>query len=210
MDDLRLGLRLMLALTLVGCGGGTTGQHVNSTSPDLAVVHDFAMGGNNPGDMAQGNPGDDGGGGGGGGDMAMCKPPSTLHPPQMGKPSIYCPFSGMNGGKAIYCMQGMQHCCEPSQGTAMCDPIATACPAGNTDWQCEDPTDCANGQHCCGSGTVVIAPPGCQNFGSKFTGTHCAASCAANEITMCTSDGECGGKTCTPFETKGNQVGACL
>jgi hypothetical protein len=149
---------------------------------------------------------------GGGDDMAsMCSTPGTLHPPKMGMPTIYCPFSGVMGGKPQYCTAGTQHCCEPATGTAACQPSAMACAVGDTDWQCQDPVaDCPRGEQCCGSGKLVVnANPMCANYASGFHGTHCAANCAANEIRMCTSDAECGGKTCIPFKTKGAQVGGC-
>jgi hypothetical protein len=95
-------------------------------------------------------------------------------------------------------------------GTSTCDPAAMACAAGDVDWQCQDPTDCGAGKQCCGVGTFEQAPdPMCANSAKGFTGTHCAATCAATEIVMCTSDAECGGKKCTPFSTHGAQVGAC-
>lgn len=204
-------ITLVLAIALAGCGGGS-GPHGTTFptdgggggQPDLTVV--------NPGggdDLAMMNQGTDDSGMNNGGMDAGCKPPSTLHPPQMGKASIYCPFAGANG-KGAYCQQGQQHCCEPSMGTSMCSPLATACPTGTTDWQCQDPSDCGNGKKCCGIGMLVIAPQGCQNYATKFKGTHCASSCTATEIEMCTSDGECGGKTCIPFATKAAQVGGCM
>ena len=187
---MRLSL-VSLAFAFAACGGGgnnniaTSDLTMDNTQPDLV---DTTMMNTNP-------------------DM-MCSPPSTLHPPKAGKTSLYCPFSGT---PAIYCALG-QHCCEPSSGTSTCDPIATPCPAGDTDWQCEDATaDCTAGQVCCGTGMLVInTNPQCNNFASGFTGTHCAASCMASEIQMCTSNGECpAGKTCQPFKTKGSSVGGC-
>ena len=200
-------LELVVVVSLVaGCGGSSPPRYT-PTADGASGLADMAVN-TPPGDMAMQSSPDDLVMGGGG-DM-QCKPPSTLHPPKMGMPSIYCPFSGMNGGKSIYCQQGQQHCCEPSMGTSTCTPIATACPAMNTDWQCQDPSDCGNGQQCCGTGALTIAPQGCQNFATKFNGTHCAASCAGNEIVMCTSSAECGGNTCIPFATKGAQVGGCM
>jgi hypothetical protein len=53
--------------------------------------------------------------------------------------------------------------------------------------------------------------PGCNyQYASKFTATHCAASCAAGEFIVCESNAECGDAgTCNPAKIKGNQVGTC-
>jgi hypothetical protein len=93
----------------------------------------------------------------------------------------------------------------------MAEPSGTPCGATDTDWQCEDPVaDCPQGQVCCGIGTFMqSADPSCANDAKGFKGTHCADSCGAGEIVMCTDDAECGGKTCKPMYTNGNQVGAC-
>jgi hypothetical protein len=184
----------MIAIVAVAAGcsntaGGTGGgADLTAASDDLAPA---------PTDMASSSSGD----------MAGCKKPTTLHPPS-GSMTIYCPFSGtMN----VSCTKLTQHCCEPSTGNSMCVAIATPCTAGNTDWQCQDPTDCTPGQVCCGTGTLVkSADPNCANFATGFHGTHCAASCTSAEIEMCTADAECSnGKTCVPFGTKGAQVGGC-
>lgn len=149
-------------------------------------------------------------------DAGPCTTPGTLHPPRAdgGTANLFCPFSNPDGGASLYCNSGTEHCCEPTSGTAMCSPTATACAAGDTDWQCEDPgADCPAGSMCCGTGTVMINtdPRGCANFASGFHGTHCATSCTTMEIRMCTSDGECGtGQHCIPFKAKGNQVGGCM
>ena len=150
-------------------------------------------------------------------DAGPCTTPGTLHPPHLdaGTANIYCPFSNPDGGSSAYCNSGTEHCCEPTSGTAVCQPTATACgTSSDTDWQCEDPgADCTGGQMCCGSGTLVINtdPRGCANYASGFHGTHCATTCLATEIRMCTSDAECGtGQHCIPFKTKGNSVGGCM
>src|SRR5262245_24799790 len=148
-----------------------------------------------------------------GGDAGMCSPPSMLFPPatDAGTVTLYCPFSGADGGKAIYCDTATQHCCEPKMGQSSCVPAAMPCKAGDTDWQCEDPIECPQGQVCCGTGNLMKnADPNCANTAANFSGTHCAPSCAGNEIIMCTSDAECsGGMTCLPFRARGNQVGGC-
>ncbi len=152
------------------------------------------------------------GGGGTGGDGGICKTPTTLHPPfaDAGTKTLYCPFSGTDGGKNDYCDSSSEHCCEPQSGTAACTAKATACANNDTDWQCEDPSDCGSGMQCCGKGTLVKNPdPQCANYATGFTGTYCAATCASGEITICTADSQCGGQTCLPFGAKGNQVGGC-
>lgn len=144
-----------------------------------------------------------------------CSTPSTLHPPSAdaGTRNLYCPFSGVDGGSAMYCNAATQHCCEPSgTGTAACQPTATACATGDTDWQCEDPgVDCPAAHVCCATGTLVIASsPVCGNYASGFHGTHCATSCTTAEVRMCTSTAQCpAGMTCVPFKAKGNSVGGC-
>lgn len=176
-------------------------------------ITDGGAGGSAGGGTGGSAGGGTGGSAGGSADAGQCKTPSTLHPPKAGDTAtIYCPFSSTDGGKNDYCTPQTQHCCEGSGAgsTSSCVAAGTACATGDTDWQCEDPADCPTGTVCCGTGTLVVnSDPMCANYASHFTGTNCAASCAAGEITMCTSDGECGGKTCVPFETKGNQVGGC-
>jgi hypothetical protein len=154
----------------------------------------------------------------------MCKPPGTLHPPNLdaGPGTIYCPFSGVDGGKAEYCMPGTEHCCETPQGAttpSACQPTATACMTGTgyTDWQCEDPVaDCPSGQDCCAAGATLMMGGtmngmACENYASKMHGTACVAAGSCTGIQMCTSDAECGtGKTCIPFSKAGNQVGGCM
>lgn len=210
-------LNLIIALAL-GVGCGTSNNKPVGTHP----VPDLAMGGGPGADMAQEQMSmDDMAMDQTGDDMAMmqqgmadmaamCTAPGKLYPPKGNGPNLYCPFAAAMGMKSVYCQGGTQHCCEPKMGMSACDPLAMACAPTDTDWQCEDPIDCPKGQQCCGSGKLVInANPMCANYASGFHGTHCAAQCAGNEITMCTSNGECGGKTCVPFKTKGNSVGGC-
>jgi hypothetical protein len=119
----------------------------------------------------------------------------------------------------MYCVAGMQHCCETPEGNATptsCIPTAMTCPSttGYTDWQCEDPVaDCpAATPVCCGTGTLVMGTPGCGNYASEMHGTSCVATGACSTIILCTSDAECvtfGKTTCVPFEKAGNDVGGC-
>ena len=154
----------------------------------------------------------------------MCGKVTTLHPPKMGTNlTLYCPFSGVDGGKAVDCDPATQHCCETPQGAATpsaCQPSATACMTGSgyVDWRCEDPVDCPNGMECCATApagktaSIGLGAPGCGNFAHHMIGTACvAAGACTNSIKMCTSDAECTAPMkCTPFGKAGNQVGGCM
>jgi hypothetical protein len=160
----------------------------------------------------------------GGADAGTCKPPGTLHPPKLDAgANLYCPFSGVDGGKAVYCNAATEHCCEtPAMTTpSMCVPIATACMTGTgyTDWQCEDPVaDCMSSATpvCCAPGATLVMGGTmngmvCQNYASHMTHTACVAAGQCSGIIMCTSDGECpNGQHCITFSKAGNQVGGCM
>lgn len=142
-----------------------------------------------------------------------CSKPGTLHPPQLDTTkTIYCPFSGSPN---VYCEKQKQHCCEPQMaktGEATCKPIATQCAATDTDWQCQDPTDCLTGDVCCsndGATLVINTDMNCANYATGMKGTQCAKSCVPTTITMCTAAAQCGAKKCTPFSKAGAQVGGC-
>lgn len=144
-----------------------------------------------------------------------CGKPAQLHPP---KPDggIFCPFSALAGGKNVYCAETEQ-CCQNPKGTSVstCVPKGAACPVANaTAWECEDRSDCPAGQACCAhsgdGGAVTIATDTCGTYLSKFSGTRCAATCGAGELTVCEVAAECtGGKTCTAVKPKGNDIGVC-
>jgi hypothetical protein len=185
--------------------GGTTGSSTSSTATATGT------GGTGTGGLAN-----DGCGAAG-----TLQSSLSLHPPtpDAGPGSIYCPFSGVDGGHAEYCTAGTQHCCETPEGStpSACMPSATACTTGTgyTDWQCEDPvTDCASGQDCCSDGMfvmgVTVAAGQCENYASKMTKTTCVAKGSCTGFTLCTSTSECpSGKTCTALEKAGNQIGSC-
>ncbi len=218
-------------VTLIACYlacGGKTLTHsggASSGADTSAATSATTLAGGNTGSTTAGTAGAggaataDAAGAGGSASAAAgtggsaCKTPGTLHPPMMGATAtIYCPFSGMNGGKNVYCTKQSQHCCEPTKGTSTCVSSKTACGAGDTDWTCEDPTDCPQSQKCCsndGAMLVINPDPNCASYATSFHGTVCAATCSATQIQLCTSDAECGAKKCVPFSTKGNQVGAC-
>ncbi len=145
-------------------------------------------------------------------DANTCGTSPALHPEAT--PGVYCPFTA--AGPAI-CAAGQQ-CCEPPLGSgqsSVCAPSGTACGvAGSRVWRCEDALDCAGsaaGPVCCGVGAIVLDATCGFHRGTAFTGSHCAASCAAGEITICESAAQCpAGKTCTPFKTDGLAMGVCL
>jgi len=196
----------------LGCssgGGDNTGDDSGTTpAKDSGAKADTGTP-DDSGSNADTGPIDDGGTTEGG----PCTKPGTLHPPSAdaGGKTLFCPFSGADGGKDVYCNPSTQHCCEPSKGTSTCSPTASTCAMGDIDWQCGDPKDCGGNKVCCGTGAFVSSgSPQCANYATGFKGTHCAASCTAMEIEVCTSTSECPmGKTCTPFSTHGAQVGAC-
>lgn len=193
--------RFLAAILLSGCAGGTS-----NSIHDLAMAQNGDDAGGDQSDMTMSMDNGDMAMSMGVVDMIICNAPSKLFPPKNGE--LYCPFSAPD---ASYCASMQQHCCEPATGTSECIALSSPCPVGDTDWQCEDPADCAGGQKCCGTGTLQInGNPMCANFATGFKGTHCAASCVQGEIQMCTSNGECSnGQTCQPFRAKGNQVGGC-
>jgi hypothetical protein len=145
-----------------------------------------------------------------------CHKVSTLHPPPVGTlNTIYCPFSAIDGGANLYCTRQTEHCCEPALGTATCNSLTVPCPAGDTDWACEDPTDCPSGYVCCAPGaTLVLGVPmmgmQCGNYANGFTQTVCQTGTCTG-IQICESTSECpAGKTCVPFNAKVVQVGGCM
>ena len=154
-----------------------------------------------------GDPGTDDGGG-------DCGKPASLHVP---KPDggMYCPFSAADGGKTVYCPITDQ-CCETPSGTSpsTCETKGSTCPVSNsTVWECQSPADCTGGQKCCAhSGTaaaVTVGSDTCGPYLSKFSGTHCAASCASGELVVCEQPSDCSSGTCTAVKPKGNDVGVC-
>lgn len=146
---------------------------------------------------------------------AECGTPAKLFPPQPDG-GIFCPFSAPMGGKNISCLDTEQ-CCQNAKGGAVSTCVAkgTACPVtAATVWECEDPANCAAGQKCCAhsstAGTpVMVGTDTCGAFLSKFSGTKCAATCAAGELTVCEQQSECTMGTCTAVKPKGNSIGVC-
>jgi len=137
--------------------------------------------------------------------------------------AFYCPFSGVDGGKAVSCTPGTEHCCETAAAGAACTPTATACGATDTDWHCEGTPDCVGsaGTICCGSGTLALqaAQPGCGDGGttlgsyeyvSGFKGSTCVAAAACTGFQICSKNSECSSGVCSPIKPKGNSIGYCV
>ncbi len=183
----RAALAFLMTGLLVACGTSTTNP----------TVHDLAMSSNQPdSSMPMGNVdlsmmmSSDDSGTGPMADMVQCDTPGKLFPPK-NPGDLYCPFGKTDAG-SLYCKGGTTHCCEPSMGTSTCEPEATPCAQGDTDWVCDDPSDCPAQMVCCAMATLVqTGNPMCGNYATGFHSTHCAASCAQGEIQMCTSNGEC-------------------
>jgi len=151
---------------------------------------------------------------------------SCANPPKLFVESaagVYCPYSGADGGKAQTCAAG-EYCCEPSTGTAVCQPASASCATGsgsggNTKWECLEAIDCASnsgGKLCCGSGTLATqAACGTEPayaYVTGFTGTTCASSCTA--FTVCEQNSDCSaltpsGQTCVATKAKGGDFGHC-
>ncbi len=142
----------------------------------------------------------------------VCGTPPTLHPEL--DAGVYCPFAAAG---AIHCNAG-QECCEApstSTGQSTCQAIGAACPiTGSLDWQCDGPVDCAGsaaGPVCCGAGTVANDPSCNFQRGSGFQGSHCAQSCVAGEVSLCSAATDpCASGVCTAFKVAGVVLGTCL
>jgi hypothetical protein len=213
------------ATSVFGCAGGSgTSSHPTThadsgtgTSGDDASMT-TSPSGDDSGSMTTTTSGDDSGStttttgddtGTTTGTTDACKPPGKLYPPKAGATDFYCPFGSKEAG-TNYCKNGTEHCCEPATGTSTCEASGTACATGDTDWQCDDASECGSGMVCCAAATWHAGAAGCENYVSGFKGSHCAASCATGEITICQQATSCsGGTTCTPTAIKGNSVGVC-
>lgn len=144
-----------------------------------------------------------------------CATPPKLHPPKADG-GIFCPYSGVDGGKNIYCAI-TDTCCETPDKTTPSSCVSgktTTCPvAKSTPWQCEDPADCAGGQKCCAyaqdGGAVTVKTDTCGPYLSHFAGTRCADTCAAGELVVCEEQSACSNGTCTAVKPKGNAIGVC-
>jgi len=141
-----------------------------------------------------------------------CGTPPALHPET--EAGVYCPFTATG---AIHCAVG-QECCEtPSTvvNGSTCQPGGAACPVtGSLAWGCDGPVDCegnAAGGVCCAGGVVALDAVCGFDRGSAFTGSHCAQSCAAGEVSICseTTDPCAPGTQCTPFKVAGVVLGTC-
>jgi hypothetical protein len=147
---------------------------------------------------------------------------------------IHCPFGGASSETTLYCGSGDaaadKFCCisgevgttyPPSVCAATCSFTATS---GNTTVQCEDPaTDCPTGNICCGGAEKTIElDTACSHYklsdwvyAKCETTSTCAAAAAAPatgaEFQVCAKQSECpAGRTCTPFKSKGIDLGFCM
>jgi hypothetical protein len=194
-----------------GGGGQDTGSGSNM---------DTSMPGNDTGPKTDGGGGSETSPSEGGGPTdaaADCKK-VTLH--ENAEAGVYCPFSGVDGGKAITCTGG-QICCETPENDAglisTCESAGTTCPvSGSAVWGCEGPVDCtaagSAGPLCCLTASAIVPEGmGCTyDYVSHFGGTACATSCPTGQFTVCEADGDCpSGMMCVPTTSKGNQFGVC-
>ena len=135
------------------------------------------------------------------------------HPPKLLDASavgLHCP-NLTEGGAPGTCAAG-EHCCEQSSAAGVPSTCASSCADvdAEADWACQDPSQCGSGLACCGKG-IVKTLAGC-TFPevSKFTGTRCAASCAASEFVVCEQSSECpSGQTCRAAKARGGELGIC-
>lgn len=199
----------------LGCGDSKNGfDDTSAPGADAGARGDAASDASNAGRDGAGDAGSNPGTGDGGttADASSCHPPS-LHAPS-GTDGVFCPFSGVDGGRDLTCARVTQQCCETPNddaGASTCQAVGSACPAaGSTTWECEDTVDCAAGKVCCGAVTLEQDPV-CGYFRAApgFGGTHCKASCGAGEVVVCQQQSGCTTGTCTPFRAAGNAVGAC-
>lgn len=196
-------------------GGYPPGQDGGSGSSSGGSGSSSGSSGSSSGSSGSSS-GSSGSSSGSGGDAGCEDPPSLF---VESKPGVYCPFSTGDAGKAVTCAAG-QHCCETpeSAGTpSTCEPMGTACPVtGSVDWQCEEAIDCtatgAAGPICCGTGSPTTETSCGVTWPewTGFTGTKCAASCAAPGITVCEQQSDCTTGTCTASKADGNQFGFCM
>ncbi len=201
------------AIALAGLGACSSSTNAGSTSGDVPPVEAGRDVNVNMGDTSTADtfvpPPDDAGTG------PECGTAAKLFP---AKPDggVFCPFSAPTGGKNIYCAE-TQECCQNPKGTGVstCEMKAAACPMMTAvAWECEDKANCPTGQVCCAhSGTagtaVTVGTDTCGAFLSKFSGTKCAATCAAEELVVCEQQSDCTTGTCTAVKPKGNDIGVC-
>jgi hypothetical protein len=131
----------------------------------------------------------------------------------------YCPFQASG---AVSTCAAKQHCCESSQSGSVSTCSATSCTfavapdaghagGGGADFECDSKTECPQGQVCCLLGEVKpTSTPGCTDLvGVNVRGTACRTSCGTAEPAICAQQSDCSQGTCTPFATKGKDLGFC-
>ena len=118
---------------------------------------------------------------------------------------------------------------DQSACAAQAGSFASSWPAaGGSSWECADGRNCNAGQVCCLFTADGIILPDKVNIGPdlnkaipaacnakqafKYGGTHCSSGCNPdNEIQTCSTDDDCNGKHCVPFEVfpGGRDLGYC-
>jgi hypothetical protein len=164
----------------------------------------------------RGNPTTDGGVTGDAADdgAASCRT-ARLYPTTADK-GVFCPYSGVDGGKDINCPKSTA-CCQTqkaSDGDSKCQPLGSACPATDSgvpawNWECEDSVNCGTGKVCCGAVTLEPNPDCPYSFGKDLTKTACKTTCAADEKVICQAQSSCTTGTCTPFRISETWMGTC-
>jgi hypothetical protein len=124
----------------------------------------------------------------------------------------YCPFHDGGSPEAGRNCAAGESCCHPNNtDPETCSATCTE-PDGGATFQCDTKAECPAGQFCYMNGTVQSDPVCLTLFGSKVKGTSCHASPAlAGEVEICSASGECqtASQTCSPFSTKGRNLGYC-
>lgn len=127
----------------------------------------------------------------------------------------YCTF--MENDTRGYCQLG-QHCCiyEQSAGKpSTCNAAGAACGEGvDTDFECDEPSDCPGDKPlCCFRGTVSQDPacPERPRY-NEFSGTYCTANtkCDGTNLPVCSQASECTGGKCRFWSIKRKTIGACV
>ncbi|MGH7281406.1 MAG: hypothetical protein ACRELY_07790 [Polyangiaceae bacterium] len=204
-------------------GMGMAACSSSSATPVGGGGNDASTGGDGSGGKDGSTSGDGGGGGdSGGGDSGTCGSTPTLHKTtdDAGHSDIFCSPAT---GSPTYCeveAGTLNHCCIDTSGTGFPDGQCSSGACTYTkglDIQCLDDQGCGGGQHCCGIGHPYLNSTCSYEKIYGFTGTTCAADCAANAAGIdaggfqaCSStDTTCTSGTCTPAKEY-IQLGVCV
>lgn len=132
-----------------------------------------------------------------------------------GAPLVNNPSSGVQcdaDGGALFCQKSTAACCVGGNPTTKCATKGSC--GGLVEFACDTTSDCGSNMRCC-LGTKGIANQEC---GGKRVvdseGSHCAATCKADEITLCGGDQtQCFNGTCSTITlTKSpyKRISGCL